>query len=354
MSALKLLCLEGDGIGPEIMQATLKVFEAVRSDLRQVIDISHGDIGFKALERDGTTLPDAVLSAAKASDAVLLGPVSHNTYPPVSEGGLNPSGVLRKELDLFANIRPAKSWSGLSHPIANPVDLIVVRENHEGFYADRNMHLGPGEFMPVPGIALAIRRITQEASERIAERAFAIASGRSAQKVAAIHKANVMRVSDGLFLDVVRGVAAKYPNVAYEEILVDAAAAHLVRSPDRFDVLVTTNMFGDILSDLASELAGGLGLAGSLNAGPSHAAGQAQHGSAPDIAGKDCANPVSLMLSLAMLLRHFGEEAAAARIETAIGQLLSDPATRTPDLGGRMGTQAFADHVVSQIKRQAA
>ncbi len=354
MPSLKLLCLEGDGIGPEIMRATLKVLEAVRPDLHRAVEISQADIGFAALQRDGTTLPEDVIARAKASDAVLLGPVSHNEYPPVSAGGVNPSGALRKALDLYANIRPAKSWAGLPHPIAKPVDLIVVRENHEGFYADRNMHQGPGEFMPVPGVALAMRRITHDASQRIAERAFAIAAERPAKKVAAIHKANVMRLSDGLFLDVVRSVAASYPGIAYEEVLVDAAAAHLVRSPERFDVLVTTNMFGDILSDLASELAGGLGLAGSLNAGPNHAAGQAQHGSAPDIAGQDRANPVSLILSLAMLLRHFCEDGAAGRIETAVAHLLADPATRTADLGGALGTQAFADHLVSALKRNAA
>lgn len=352
MNTLKLLCLAGDGIGPEITAATLSVLDAVRPSLRRTFDIQHYDIGFEALQKSGSTMPEPVLTAAKTSDAVLLGPVSHNEYPSVNEGGLNPSGILRKELDLFANIRPAKCWTGLQHPISKPVDLIVVRENHEGFYADRNLHLGPGEFMPVPGVAMAMRRITYDASKRIAECAFAIAAQRPTRKVASIHKANVMRVTDGLFLDTVRDVAKTYTDVAYEEILVDAAAAHLVRNPERFDVIVTTNMFGDILSDLASELSGGLGLAGSLNVGPDHVAAQAQHGSAPDIAGKDLANPVSLILSLEMLLRHFEEFEAADLIESAVAESLSTPETRTKDLGGALGTQAFSNHLIALLQRE--
>lgn len=351
MAAMKLLCLAGDGIGPEIMAATLQVLDAVHDALTLPVETVHADIGFVALSQTGSTLPDSVLETARQCDAVLLGPVSHNDYPPVEAGGINPSGVLRKALDLYANIRPAHRWDGLAPAAQKPIDLIVVRENHEGFYADRNMHLGPGEFMPVPGVALAIRRITTEASLRIAKRAFAIAATRPARKVAAIHKANVMRVSDGLFLETVRGVAEQHPDIAYEEILVDAAAAHLVRQPDRFDVIVTTNMFGDILSDLASELAGGLGLAGSLNVGPCHVAAQAQHGSAPDIAGRDLANPVSLILSLEMLLRHKKQEQAADLIRKAVADALAHPNTRTVDLGGTLGTAAFADGVASYVKR---
>lgn len=349
MTPLKLLCLEGDGIGPEIMSATLQVLDVLRPLLTREVQTQTREIGFVALRKTGSTLPDDVLQAAKAADGVILGPVSHNEYPPRSEGGINPSGVLRKELDLYANIRPARLWAGMPAPAQTAMDLIVVRENHEGFYADRNMHLGPGEFMPVPGVAIAMRRITAEATRRIALKGFELAAARPAQKVAAIHKANVMRVSDGLFLDTVREVAAGFPQVAYEEILVDAAAAHLVRNPARFDVIVTSNMFGDILSDLASELAGGLGLAGSLNAGPIHVAAQAQHGSAPDIAGTDSANPVSLILSLGMLLRHFDQIAAADKILSALAFCLSSPETRTRDLGGTLGTRAFTDTLVTQL-----
>ncbi len=351
---LKLLQLDGDGIDPEIMAATIAVLEAVRPALTCELSVERAAIGFAALKTDGTTIPDTVIVAAKAADGVLLGPVSHNAYPPREEGGLNPSGVLRRNLELYANIRPARLWPGIDAPARRPLDLIVVRENLEGFYADRNMFAGGGEFSPEPGIALAVRKVTEKASLRIAEAAFALAETRHARKVTAIHKANVMRLSDGLFLDCVRRVAERHPEITYDEMLVDAAAAHLVREPDRFDVLVTTNMFGDILSDLASELSGGLGLAGSLNVGPDAVAAQAQHGSAPDIAGQDAANPTSMILSLAMLLRHFKQNTAADQIIQALGACLAASATRTRDLGGALGTQAFTQTLIHHIAKGAS
>lgn len=349
MTGLRFLALPGDGIGPEILTSTLAVLEAVRPRLTCSIEVVEGVIGFAALEATGSTIPDRVVQLAKEVDGVLLGPVSHNAYPPKEEGGLNPSGVIRKELDLYANMRPARVWQGIQAPAKSAFDLIIMRENLEGFYADRNLYLGPGEFMPVPGVAMAMRRVTEFASRRIAEAAFARAATRSKGKVTAVHKANVMRVTDGLFLDTVRDVAAQHPKIQYDELLVDAAAALLVRDPDRFDVVVTTNMFGDILSDLASELSGGLGVAGSLNIGPKNVAAQAQHGSAPDIAGLDQANPVSMILSLEMLLRHLGEALAADCIQTAIAGCLSNARTRTKDLGGVLGTKAFTDTVISKI-----
>jgi 3-isopropylmalate dehydrogenase len=326
------------------------VLDAVRPVLSRPVEVTSEDIGFSALEQHGSTIPEHVIDAAKNSDGVLLGPVSHNAYPPREEGGINPSGVLRQELDLYANIRPAKAWAGLPTPSVKPIDLVVVRENLEGFYADRNMHLGPGEFMPVPGVAIAFRRITETACLRIAKAGFELAMTRPAKKVTAIHKANVMRVSDGLFLDVTRAVAAEYPAIEYNEVLVDAAAALMVRDASQFDVLVTTNMFGDILSDLASELSGGLGLAGSLNRGPNHVAAQAQHGSAPSIAGQNKANPVSLILSLEMMLRHFCEVSATDAIRASLQTCLASPESRTVDLGGKLSTSAFADQLTACIK----
>lgn len=348
--ALSLLCLPGDGIGPEITAATLAVVGAAAEAHGTPVDLQEAQIGFAALERDGTTLSETVIAAAKAADGVILGPVSHNAYPPVSDGGRNPSGGLRSALDLFANIRPAVSYPGVPNPAGRPIDLVVVRENLEGFYADRNMYSGPGEVMPVPGVALATRKVTAHASERIARAGYGIAARRPKRRVAVVHKANVMRLSDGLFLDTVRAVAAEFDGIETEEILVDAAAALLVRDPSRFDVILTTNMFGDILSDLCSELAGGLGLAASLNRGPSHAVAQAQHGSAPDIAGRDMANPVSLIGSAAMLLDHLGATAPAAAIRTAIRSALARPETRTRDLGGELGTQAFTDTLCALIE----
>ncbi|GMG81530.1 isocitrate/isopropylmalate dehydrogenase family protein [Paralimibaculum aggregatum] len=343
MSSLRLLCLPGDGIGPEIAGATLRVLAAAAPRLGRSLEVETAEIGFAALAAAGTTIPEAVLARARAADGVILGPVSHNDYPPVAEGGRNPSGVLRRELALFANIRPARTYPGLASPTGRRFDLVIARENLEGFYADRNMAAGGGEFMPEPGIALAMRKITEAGSRRIAEAAFRLAAGRQARRVTAIHKANVMRLSDGLFLEVVREVAARHPEIACEELLVDAAAAHLVREPERFDVLLCTNMFGDILSDLAAELAGGLGLAGSLNHGETNAVAQAQHGSAPGIAGQDRANPVSLILSAAMLLRHLGEAPAAAAIEASVARALAAPESRTGDLGGPLGTAGFTD-----------
>ncbi len=258
---LRILVLEGDGIGPEITAATLDVLRAADAKFALGLAFDTAVIGWAAHKAAGTTFPDSVEAKSKAADGVLLGPVSHNDYPPRAQGGLNPSGELRKRLDLYANIRPARSREGFPPRCGSSVDLVIVRENTEGFYADRSMHLGPGEFMPTPDLALAVRKITRAGSTRIAEAAFKLAMQRR-KKVTAVHKANVLRVSDGLYLECVRVVAARYPNVKYEERIIDAMAALLIRDASAFDVIVTTNMFGDILSDEASEIAGSLGLGG--------------------------------------------------------------------------------------------
>lgn len=354
--AIKLVAMKGDGIGPEITQATLDVLAAAQAAFDLNIEIAFADIGFESLDKTGTTITDEVVAQARAADGVILGPISHNVYPPLAEGGRNPSGVLRKELDLFANVRPARTRKGVENPVRKDFDLVIVRENTEGFYADRTMFAGTGEFMPTEDIALAVRKITAKGSQRIAEYAFKLASQRSNKKVTAVHKANVLRVSDGLFLDKTRAVAAQYPKIAYEEQLVDSMTALLIRRPETFDVVVTTNMFGDIISDEASELSGGLGLAASLNAGFDHAIAQAQHGSAPDIAGQDKANPSSLIGSVAMLLRWLSERrdeprllAAADAIDKAVDDALANSATRTSDLGGPLGTKAFTKAVIGHI-----
>ena len=358
--AISLLVLEGDGIGPEISAATVEIVREAARSTDLPLSFDHADIGFKALRARGTTFPDDVFEAASSADGVILGPVSHNEYPPAEKGGLNPSGQLRKRLDLDANIRPARSRPGFEPRCGKPVDLVVVRENTEGFYADRSMFLGPGEFMPTPDLALSLRKITRAGSLRIAESAFALAARRG-RHVTAVHKANVLRVSDGLFLECVRSVAARHPDIAYDEKIVDAMAALLVRDAGAFDVIVTTNMFGDILSDEASEISGSLGLAASLNAGNGHAVAQAQHGSAPDIAGRDLANPASLIGSAAMLLGWLGERRrdprclrAASLIEAALDETIRSPAGRTRDLGGSLGTKAFARRVAETVAALAA
>jgi 3-isopropylmalate dehydrogenase len=354
-----LLVMEGDGIGPEISAATLAVLRAADRLFGLQLSFTTTAVGFPALRECGTTFPQAAYEAARDADGVILGPVSHNDYPPVAEGGLNPSGELRKRLDLFANIRPARTRGGFPPRCGVPLDLVIVRENTEGFYADRSMFLGPGEFMPTPDMALAIRKITRAGSTRIAEAAFALAMRRG-RKVTAVHKANVLRVSEGLFLDCTRSVAARFPAVSYDEKIIDAMTALLVRDASVFDVIVTTNMFGDILSDLASEIAGSLGLAASLNAGTDHAVAQAQHGSAPDLAGKDIANPASLIGSAAMLLAWLGERrhdealsSAAAAIEAALESAIATSAFRTADLGGSLGTSAFAERVATILHDSA-
>ena len=353
---VSIVVMEGDGIGPEITAAALEVLRAAERIFGLGLAFIPVSIGLASLRAQGTTLPDAAVAAAKAADGVILGPVSHNDYPPAAQGGLNPSGELRKRLDLFANIRPARSRGGFPPRCGSPVDLVIVRENTEGFYADRSMFLGSGEFMPTPDLALSVRKITRAGSTRIAEAAFALATQRRG-KVTAVHKANVLRVSDGLFLECVRAVASRFPAAAYEERIIDAMAALLVRDASAFDVVVTTNMFGDILSDLASEISGSLGLAASLNAGTEHAMAQAQHGSAPDIAGQDRANPASLVGSAAMLLAWLGERRsaerfarAAAAIEGALDRAIAAPQWRTHDLGGPLGTAAFGARVAVLVE----
>ncbi len=356
---IDIMVMEGDGIGPEITAATLKVLEAAAKKFDLTFNFTHGDIGFKSLRASGSTIPDAVFEQARKATGVILGPVSHNDYPSVDKGGLNPSGVLRKRLDLYANIRPARSREGFPPRCGKSVDLVVVRENTEGFYADRSMFVGPGEFMPTPDLALSVRKVSRSGSMRIAESAFRLARQRR-KKVTAVHKANVLRVSDGLFLECVRAVASQYPDVTCEERLIDAMAALLVRDASAFDVILATNMFGDVLSDEASEISGSLGLAASLNAGTDHAVAQAQHGSAPDIAGQDKANPSSLIGSAAMLLAWIGERRgddtlfkAAAAIEAALDRVIAAPETRTPDLGGRFGTAGFAKAVAAAVLNAA-
>ena len=352
---MKVLVLPGDGIGPEITHATLDVLSAASSMLNLQLSFETMEIGFASLEANGSTLSDAVLKRVPEVDGVILGPVSHYDYPHRDKGGINPSAELRVRFELGANIRPCRSRPGLTI-LRKPMDLVIVRECTEGFYADRNMFLGMAEFMPDPHTALSVRKISAKACERVARAAFKLAETRR-NKVTAVHKANVLKISDGFFLEQVRRVAKDYPQVELEELIVDATAALLIRTPERFDVIVTTNMFGDILSDEASELSGSLGLGGSINAGETICVAQAQHGSAPDIAGRNIANPTSLILSAAMLLRWRGERdgngaliEGASLIEAAVDAVLADPKLRTRDIGGDRTTDEFAKSVMEMVR----
>lgn len=266
---------------------------------------------------------------------------------------LNPSGDLRHTFDLYANIRPCRSFPGI-RALLPEMDLVIVRENTEGFYPDRNMFAGLGESMPTPDLALCTGVFTRRAATRIARTAFELAQKRR-KHVTIVHKANVIKLGYGLFLQTCLDVARDYPDVRVDHYHIDAMTVHLVRRSADFDVLVTTNMFGDILSDLAAELSGSLGLAPSLNASDSVAMAQAAHGSAPDIAGKGIANPTGMILSLVMLLDWLGTRRSdqhlltvARKIEQAVQQVYAD-GIRTADLGGNVGTAAFADAVIAHL-----
>jgi 3-isopropylmalate dehydrogenase len=346
--------LNGDGIGPEIVGATLQVLEAAaRRDPRASFEWVPLPMGWEAIRTTGSALPDSSIEALQQCDAWILGPHDSVSYPPALRETLNPSGVLRKRFDLYANIRPARAYPGLP-AVCPKMDLIIARENTEGFYADRNMVWGIGEFMPTPDVALAVGKITRQATERIARTAFALARQRRG-KVAVVHKANVLRKTSGLFLEVCRTVGKDFPEVVVEDYHIDAMTALLVRRGADFDVIVTENMFGDILSDLTGELSGSLGMAPSINAGATQAMAQASHGSAPDIAGKGIANPVGMILSAAMLLAWLGGERkdealgdASRAMERAVGATLSQ-GPRTRDLGGTASTAEFTTAVAQRI-----
>ena len=358
---MRIMILPCDGIGPEIMAATREVAEAANAVFDLGLTFHHEEIGLASLKKHGITLPDDVLARAGSEfDGIILGPQSNMDYPPPEDGGRNIAASFRSGLDLFANVRPARSRAFL--PAKAPgMDLVIMREATEGFYPDRNMHQGYGEMMPDPDVALSLRKITRRASERICHEAFKLALRRR-RKVTAVHKGNVFRLTAGLFLTCFETVAKDYPEVATETVIVDAMAAYLVRQPETYDVIVTTNFYGDILSDLASELSGSLGLAGSImaNTDSGLCCAQAQHGSAPDIAGQNHANPTALILSAAMMLSWLGEhraiaamQAAGAAIDAAVDAVLNDPAQRPRDLGGTVNTDAFGRLVAAAVRAGA-
>lgn len=351
---MKILVLPGDGIGPEIVSAGMHVLETLNDARGLGLSFEYDDIGFASLKKHGTTMRSDMIEKARTFDGAILGPQDNLNYPPPSEGGVNISGRFRIDLDLYANARPARTRPGVANG-KEGLDLVIMRELTEGFYADRNLYMGPGEFMPTPDLAMSVRKITAKGCERIARAAFELAMKRR-KKVTAVHKANVLKVTDGLYMEQVRKVAKEFPNVELDDVLIDAMTAYLVRDPSRFDVVLATNMYGDILSDLASELSGSLGLAGSTMANEDLCFAQAQHGSAPDIEGQDKANPTSLILSIAMLLTWLAEKhgrddlyQAAQEIDRAVDEALAKPETRTADLGGSLGTKAFGQKVAELV-----
>lgn len=329
---MRICTIPGDGIGPEVIGAAARVLLALAPDAELV----EAEAGWAAFQRHGAALPAATLEAARAADAVLFGAVASPSHAVA--GYSSPIVRLRRELDLYANIRPTRGEG---------VDLVVVRENTEGLYAGRERLEPGGE------TAIAERVITRRASTRIARAAFELARRRAAElgrpgRVTVVHKANVLRVSDGLFREAALAVAADYPDVAVDELLVDVAAMRLAQAPGRFDVLVTTNLFGDILSDVACIHGGGLGLAASANLGDGRGLFEPVHGAAPDIAGRGVANPLAAIECVATLLAWRGREAPAARLRRAAAAALRD-GPRTPDLGGDATTAAVADAVLARL-----
>jgi len=340
---MKIIVLPGDGIGAEITGATISVLEAVSGRYGLGLELEHEAAGHESLRLHGATVTGALLEKVKAADGLVLGPMATYDFKDESKGEINPSKFFRKELDLYANIRPARTYKGVPARLGE-FDLVVVRENTEGFYADRNIESGSSDMLITPDVAISLRRITRQCCERIARSAFELAMTRR-RHVTVVHKANVLKIADGMFIDICREVGREFPEVRIDEIIVDAMMAHVVRAPQRFDVIVTTNMFGDILSDLTAELSGSLGLGGSLNAGSRYAMAQAAHGSAPDIAGQDIANPFSLVLSAAMLLGWHGQRRGGSKFVEA-GRVIAEGVAQaieageaTRDVGGRLGTR---------------
>jgi 3-isopropylmalate dehydrogenase len=350
----RLGVMPGDGIGPEIVPASVRVVDAALAAAGGgPIDWQELPLGAAAIEFHGSALPDATIEALGGLDGWLLGPHDSAAYPEPFRSRLNPSGAIRKHFDLYANIRPARGFEGVP-AIAPDTDLVIVRENTEGFYADRNMFTGSGEFMPTPDVAVAMGVFTRPAIERIARTAFELARRRRG-KLAIVHKANVLRLSSGLFKKVCLEVAQGYPDVEVEDFHIDAMTVHLLRRAAAFDVLVAENMFGDILSDLVGELAGSLGIAPSVNASDDRCMAQAAHGSAPDIAGTGLANPIAMILSAGMLLdwlgtRHGDDRAldAAVRVEEGVRAAVRGGVS-TVDLGGTASTDQFTDAVIERI-----
>jgi isocitrate dehydrogenase (NAD+) len=326
--------IPGDGIGPEVSAAVIRILKASGAD----IEWDRHEAGVHALERYGTTLPHDLLDSVERNKVALKGPLT----TPIGSGFTSVNVGLRKALDLFANLRPVINLAGVPARFSD-VDLILVRENTEDLYSGL-------EHEVVPGVVESLKIITEKASTRIARFAFEFARTHGRKKVTSVHKANIMKLSDGLFIDCARTVAREYLDIQYDERIVDAACMHLVMTPEKFDVLLMPNLYGDILSDLCAGLVGGLGVVGSANMGLDMAVFEAVHGTAPDIAGRNLANPMALLLSAILMMRHLGEHGRADAIAGAVTRTLSERGIMTRDLGGTATTTEFADAICHEIE----
>jgi isocitrate dehydrogenase (NAD+) len=329
--------IPGDGIGPEITDAVVRVIEAANVDIAWDRQLA----GIPAVQEFGVSVPDQLLDSVKKNKVALKGPLT----TLVGKGFRSANVTLRKTLDLYVNLRPVKSIGGVPSRFSK-VDLVIVRENTEDLYSGI-------ENLISPGVTQAIKVVTEKASQRIAKYAFEYARKEGRKKVTLVHKANIMKISDGLFLNSFEQIAKDYPDIQAEDKIVDALCMNLVMDPTRYDVLLLGNMFGDIVSDLAAGLVGGLGVVPGANLGDDYAIFEAVHGSAPDIAGKNLANPTALIFSALMMLRHLGEDKAADRIWKAMVVTLAEGKHLTRDLGGNCSTSEFADELVKEVSSRS-
>jgi isocitrate dehydrogenase (NAD+) len=327
--------IPGDGIGPEVTKPTLKIIKAAGVQVKWETQLA----GAEALKKKGSTLPQELMDSFEKNKVALKGPVT----TPVGEGFASVNVELRQTFDLYANLRPIKNLPGVKARYQD-VDLIVVRENTEGLYSGI-------EHEVVPGVMESLKIITEKASTRIARFAFDFARAHNRKKIAAIHKANIMKLTDGLFLDCARRMAVHYPDIAFGDLIVDNACLQLVLDPLKLDVLLLENLYGDIVSDLAAGLVGGLGVVPGANLGDRHALFETVHGSAPDIKGKNIANPTAMILAAVMMLNHISEKKAAERIFAALETVLRRGDCLTPDLGGSATTTKFAEAIIREIER---
>lgn len=333
---MKVTLLRGDGIGPEIADAAIEIVAASGAK----IDWDERPAGAGAIQTHGAPLPVETVESIRQNRFALKGPL----HTPVGGGYASVNVALRQEFDLYANVRPAKCFAGVKTPFEN-VDLVVIRENTEGFYSGIQFYLDPKK-----SVAQSVGVTTRWGSERVIRYAFEHARAHGRKKLTLVHKANILKVTTGMFLDCGKELAREYPDIEFNDRLIDNMAMQLVTKPHQFEVIVTTNLFGDILSDLTAGLVGGLGLAPSGNIGEGAAIFEAVHGTAPDIAGKGVANPTSLVLSAAMLLRRIGYGPEGQRIEDATRAVIAEGSKRTPDLGGTAKTMEFAKAVCERLR----
>jgi isocitrate dehydrogenase (NAD+) len=334
MAKHKITLIPGDGIGPEITAAVVRIIEASGVDVEWETKI----LGSQALDKFGTTLPEETIESIKRNKVALKGP----QMTPVGKGFTSVNVGLRKALDLYANVRPVKTLPNVPSRYEN-VDLVIIRENTEGLYSGL-------EHTVIPGVVESLKIVTEKATTRICRYAFEYARANGRKKLTCIHKANIMKLSDGLFLECFNNVAKEYPDIEADNKIVDNCCMQLVIKPEQFDMLVLENLYGDIVSDLCAGLIGGLGLAPGANIGEQGAVFEAVHGSAPDIAGQGIANPTALLMSATIMLRHIGENEAAARIEKAMLEVFADGRSLTRDLGGTAKTNEFARAIVEKIQ----